>query len=93
MYSDTFLSADLKQAMYQGYSYEKAGINNYGLGIRIKERKKSNPLLYHFGWWHGNTATYITLRQDSVLIISLSNKYNRKIYHLNKLESVFHEVY
>lgn len=89
MYNDDFLSAELKKEMYQGYSYERKGVNNYGLGIRIKEWTDGTNLLYHHGWWHGNTATYVTLKSDSVTIIALSNNLNRKIYKLSSLSSLF----
>jgi CubicO group peptidase (beta-lactamase class C family) len=89
MYNDEFLSAKLKEEMYCGYSYERHGVNNYGLGIRLKEWENGSRLLYHHGWWHGNTSTYVTMKSDTVTIIGLSNKYSRRIYHLNKLGEVF----
>ncbi|MBU2019224.1 MAG: beta-lactamase family protein [Bacteroidetes bacterium] len=89
MYNDDFLSANLKEEMYRGYSYERRGVNNYGLGIRLKEWENGSRLLYHHGWWHGNTSTYVTMKSDTVTIIGLSNKFSRRIYHLNKLSAIF----
>ena len=89
MYNDVFLSPALKEEMYRGYSYERRGINNYGLGIRMKEWEDGSQFLYHHGWWHGNTSTYITLKEDTVTIIGLSNKFTRSIYRLNALAEVF----
>jgi hypothetical protein len=42
-------------------------------------------LLFHNGWWHGNTSSYITLRKEGVTIIALSNKFTRKTYDVRKL--------
>jgi CubicO group peptidase (beta-lactamase class C family) len=35
-----FISDSLKRQMFKGYSYEKEGTNNYGLGWRMKEEKE-----------------------------------------------------
>ncbi|MDV7398744.1 serine hydrolase domain-containing protein, partial [Arthrospira platensis SPKY1] len=43
-YSDEFLPKHLKEEMLKGYSYEKNGINNYGLGIRMKEFKTGQKI-------------------------------------------------
>lgn len=88
-YDTSFLSFSSRDEMLQGYSYERKGANNYGLGIRMKEWEGYPNLYYHYGWWHGNTATFIHLPQDSVVIIALSNKYNRSIYQLSKLAAIF----
>jgi hypothetical protein len=92
MYNDDFLSKEMKSEMYQGYSYERKGVNNYGLGIRLKEWEDGSKLIYHHGWWHGNTSTYITLKEDTVTMIALSNKFNRKIYKLFWLSSLFQKM-
>ena len=46
-------------------------------------------MVYHNGWWHGNNASFIRLMQDTATIIVLGNKYNRGIYHVNKLSNIF----
>lgn len=88
-YSDTFISKKMKDLAYKGYSYERRGIKNYGLGIRINEWEDGTSLLYHNGWWHGNTSAYVTLKKDTVTLISLANKYTRKPYQIKKLSSLF----
>lgn len=88
-YDTSFLSFSSKEEMYKGYSYERKGVNNYGLGLRIKEWEGYPNLYYHHGWWHGNTATFVHLPQDSVVIIAVSNKYNRSIYQLSRLAAIF----
>lgn len=91
IYSDTFLSKELKELAYKGYSYEKRGIKNYGLGIRLREWEDGTVMHYHNGWWHGNTSAYITLKKDTVTIIALSNKYSRKVYQSKRLSALFGE--
>lgn len=88
-YSKEFLSDSLRAQMFKGYSYERSGKNNYGLGIRVKEMEGRNTLYFHTGWWHGNTACYSTLRQDTVCIIALSNVYTRSVYQINRLSMEF----
>nr|WP_235811670.1 serine hydrolase domain-containing protein [Myroides odoratimimus] len=80
LYSDNFLSADLKQEMFKGYSFEKKGNRNYGLGIRLLEMDNGDIYTYHNGWWRGNTSSYIRLAKDNVCIILFSNKYSTLTY-------------
>jgi CubicO group peptidase (beta-lactamase class C family) len=88
-YSNNFISEDLKKEIFKGYSYEKKGIKNYGLGIRLREWETGQTVFYHNGWWHGNTTSYITLKKDTVTMIALSNKYTRKVYQTMKMSALF----
>lgn len=88
-YSDLFLSKEIKELAYKGYSYERKGIKNYGLGIRLREWEDGTTLHYHNGWWHGNTSAYVTLKKDTVTMIALSNKYTRKVYQIKRLSALF----
>lgn len=88
-YSDKFFSIELREEIFKGYSYERPGIKNYGLGIRLNEWDDSPTLFYHNGWWHGNTTSYTTLKNEKVCIIALSNKYTRKVYQSKKLSILF----
>ena len=84
-----FLSPSLLKEVYKGYSYESKGTKNYGLGIRMHEWKTGQKMFYHNGWWHGNTSSYITLRNENAVIIALSNKFTHKTYRLKCLSSLF----
>lgn len=86
---DDFISEQLKNEIFKGYSYERAGVKNYGLGIRLKEWDSGQKIFYHNGWWHGNTSAYITLKKEGVTLIALSNKYTRKVYDIIRLSSLF----
>jgi len=88
-YSETFLRKDLLEEALKGYSYEKRGFNNYGLGYRMKEFDNGETMHYHNGWWHGNTSSYITMKKDTVVIIALSNKYTQKTYRAMRLTALF----
>ena len=88
-YSDLFLSKEIKELAYKGYRYERKGIKNYGLGIRLREWDDGTTLHYHNGWWHGNTSAYVTLKKDTVTMIALSNKYTRKVYQIKRLSALF----
>jgi len=88
-YSDKFFSTTIREEIFKGYSYERPGVKNYGLGIRLNEWDDSATLFYHNGWWHGNTTSYTTLKEEKVCIIALSNKYTRKVYQAKKLSSLF----
>jgi len=88
-YSNSFISDSLISQMFKGYSYEKPGKSNYGLGIRMKEESGKKTYFFHTGWWHGNTACYASLRSDTVCIIALSNVFTKSVYRINRLSIGF----
>lgn len=87
-YGNMFKPATLDSA-YKGYSNEKKGIKNYGLGWRMLEYPNNEKIIFHNGWWHGNNTVFARLIQDSATIIILGNKYNRNIYQAKKLFTAF----
>lgn len=88
-YSPKFLSDSMKVEMFRGYSYEKRGKANYGLGMRMSVEKDKEVYYFHTGWWHGNTGCYTTLRADTTCIIAISNKYTRSVYLTKSLAPHF----
>ena len=88
-YSENFLPDSLRKQMFKGYSYEHPGKSNYGLGMRLKEEVGKDTYFFHSGWWHGNTACFTTLRNDTICIIALSNVYSQKVWHVNRLAMNF----
>jgi CubicO group peptidase (beta-lactamase class C family) len=88
-YSENFLPDSLRKQMFKGYSYEHPGKSNYGLGMRLKEMKGKDTYYFHSGWWHGNTACFTTLRNDTICIIALSNVYSQKVWGVNRLAMNF----
>lgn len=92
-YSNKFFSDKLRKEIFKGYSYESKGERNYGLGIRLREWKEAPTLTYHNGWWHGNTSSYITQKNDTVTIIALSNKMTHKTYQTKKFIALFNSKY
>jgi CubicO group peptidase (beta-lactamase class C family) len=76
-------------AAYSGYSNEKPGIKNYGLGWRLYLYPDQRKIIYHNGWWHGNNTVFTRLVDDSATVIILGNKYNRRIYDAKKLYTAF----
>ena len=89
MYAKEFLKQKWKKQMKKGYSYEKKGVKNYGLGLRMMEWETGEKLLYHNGWWHGNYTTYVRGEADTITIIALGNKQNRSIYSAFSLAGLF----
>ncbi|HRO47085.1 serine hydrolase domain-containing protein [Agriterribacter sp.] len=87
-YGNMFKQSTLDSA-YAGYSYEKKGIKNYGLGWRMLEYPNEEKIIYHNGWWHGNNTVFARIIKDSATIIILGNKYNRNIYQAKKLFPAF----
>ncbi len=85
---EIFNEATLAEA-YSGYSYEKPGVKNYGLGWRLYEMPSGKKIIYHNGWWHGNNTVYSRLPSDSTTIIVFGNKYNRSIYQAKKIASIY----
>ncbi len=87
--SPDFLKPELLKQVYQGYSNERKGTKNYGLGIRMINWETGQNYYFHNGWWHGNTSSYITLMNEGVTIIALSNKMTRNTYAVRKLAPIF----
>lgn len=85
----TFLNENLRSQIYKGYSNEREGTKNYGLGIRMVEWETGQKFYFHNGWWHGNTSAYIPLAKENVTIIALSNKFTRNVYAVKKLAPLF----
>ncbi len=84
-----FVNSNLLKDIYRGYSYERKGKRNYGLGIRLLEYDNGSTLFYHNGWWHGNTSSLVKLKSENVVIIALSNKYTTIPYRSFILSSLF----
>lgn len=87
--SPTFLSKKLRDQVYVGYSNEKKGVKNYGLGIRMLDWETGQHFYFHNGWWHGSTSSYITLKKENTTIIALSNKYTTLTYKFKDLSPLF----
>jgi CubicO group peptidase (beta-lactamase class C family) len=83
-----FSETTLEEA-FRGYSYEKRGTRNYGLGWRLVEMPTGKKIIYHNGWWHGNNTVFSRLPDDSTAIIVLGNKFNRSIYQAKKIAGIF----
>lgn len=84
-----FLKPDLLKQVYTGYSNERKGTKNYGLGIRMINWDSGQNFYFHNGWWHGYTSSYIPLMNENVTIIALSNKFTRNTYAVRKLAPIF----
>jgi CubicO group peptidase (beta-lactamase class C family) len=87
-----FTTQTLDQA-YAPYSNEKPGMRNYGLGWRMNIFPEGNKIIYHNGWWHGSTATFIRLLKEKATIIVIGNKFTRSVYHAKVLTSIFGNYY
>lgn len=89
LYDTSFFSKNITDEAFRGYSYEKKGVKNYGLGWRLYEMPSGKKIVYHNGWWHGNNTVFSRLPQDTTVIIVLGNKYNRSIYQAKKIAGIF----
>lgn len=92
MFSEKFLRQSLKDSVFSPYSNEKPGINNYGLGIRMKNFKNGKKLTYHNGWWHGTNSCFVHLLDSKVTIIAIGNKYSGRVYSALALSSLFEDL-
>ena len=89
LYSNQLLNTDSKESAYSGYSFEKKGIKNYGLGWRMFNFENGKKFVFHNGWWHGNNNSFLRLIQDSATIICLGNKYSKSNYSVMQLGYLF----
>lgn len=90
-HSPSFLEPELLRQVYVGYSNEHPGTKNYGLGIRMVNWPNGKNFYFHNGWWHGFTSSFISLSDEDVTIIALSNKFTKSTYSVRKLSTLFGE--
>jgi CubicO group peptidase (beta-lactamase class C family) len=83
-----FKKSTLEQA-YAGYSFEKPGTHNYGLGWRMYLLKNGKKLVYHNGWWHGNRTSFYRMTDENATIIALCNNDCRYVYRVKELADIF----
>jgi len=74
---------------YAGYSFEKPGQRNYGLGWRMLFIPNGKKLIYHNGWWHGNRTVFIRMLDEDATIIALCNNDYKRVYSAKKLVDLF----
>ncbi|AZA81078.1 serine hydrolase [Chryseobacterium lactis] len=91
MFSKDFLKPELMQMVFTPYSNEKAGMNNYGLGFRMKIFDNGEKLTYHNGWWHGTNSVFAHLLNSKVTIVAIGNKYSNKVYTALALSGLFED--
>ncbi|WP_312074780.1 serine hydrolase domain-containing protein [Chryseobacterium sp.] len=91
MFSKDFLKPELKDMIFEPYSNEKAGQNNYGLGFRMKIFDNGEKLTYHNGWWHGTNSVFAHLLKSKVTIVAIGNKYSGRVYTALALAGLFED--
>ena len=89
MFAENFLREDLKKMIFEPYSNERPGVNNYGLGFRMKVFNENEKLTYHNGWWHGTNSVFGHLLKSKVTIIAIGNKYSSRVYTSLALSGLF----
>lgn len=89
MFAKNFLREDLYRMVFEPYSNERPGINNYGLGFRMKVFNENEKLTYHNGWWHGTNSVFGHLLKSNVTIIAIGNKYSSRVYTSLALAGLF----
>lgn len=82
------LSPQLLKEAYTGYSFEKPGKKNYGLGWRLKELEDSSGIVYHNGWWRGYNILFVRKPEEGICVVVMSNKYNRSVYDIGALYEI-----
>ena len=80
LYTDQLVDTTFLNQAFKGYSFERPGTHNYGLGFRLEFLSNGKKIQYHFGRWHGNNAVFTRLVDEQVVIIILGNRFNRTIY-------------
>lgn len=83
-YGYVLLNPETLDLAYSGYSFERPGTRNYGLGWRMNELLDGKKVIYHNGWWHGNNTVFFRSIQEDFTIVVLGNRYNRRIYSHSK---------
>ena len=82
------VSDSMLQLAYTAYSNERAGFKNYGLGWRLLVYPNAQKIVYHNGWWHGNTASLYRFLDADFTCIVLANRYNRTVYQMQPIYDI-----
>ena len=85
------MNADLREKIFTPYSTEKPGVNNYGLGFRMKVFDNGEKLTFHTGWWHGSNVVFAHLLKSNVTIVAVGNKFSRRIYSALSIAGLFED--
>ena len=87
--SGQLFSKGVLDSAYAGYSFEKPGQRNYGLGWRMLMIPNGKKLIYHNGWWHGNRTVLVRMLDENATIIALSNNDYKNVYSAKRLCDLF----
>lgn len=87
--SGQFFTKSILDSAYAGYSFEKPGQRNYGLGWRMLMIPNGKKLIYHNGWWHGNRTVFIRCLDENATIIVLCNNDYKLTYASKRLADLF----
>ena len=88
LYTGKLLKPATLAEAYKGYSHEKPGARNYGLGWRLMEKRGERKIIYHNGWWHGYNSLFFRRPDDETVIIVLCNHNNKSTYQVKDLLQV-----
>ncbi|HVK97577.1 MAG TPA: serine hydrolase domain-containing protein, partial [Flavisolibacter sp.] len=80
LYQGQILKQEMVDSAFIGYSNERPGVHNYGLGWRMLNYPNGKKVVYHNGHWHGFNAAFSRLIDEKATIIIISNKYNQSVY-------------
>lgn len=92
LYSGKIFTKATLKAAYTPYSNEHPGVKNYGLGWHLLVYPNDAKVVYHNGWWHGNTSVFYRFIDDTTTLIILSNRFNKTIYNVQPLWKILHEA-
>ena len=77
LYDASLLKPETLVMAFTPKNRENSPCSNYGYGWRLSCDVFGNALVYHGGLWNGNNTLFLKRQSDQVLIIFLSNIYNR----------------
>lgn len=90
LYPGKLFSEETLEEAFTPYSNEVPGIKNYGLGWHLLVYPDSTKVVYHNGWWHGNTSSFYRFIEDSSTLIILSNRFNKMVYKVQPIWKILH---
>ena len=88
LYNGTLLNENSLKEAYAGYSNEKPGKRNYGLGWRTLDDDVHGKVIYHHGWWHGYNSLFYRRPSDQLLVVMLCNHNNKSTYHIQDILAI-----
>lgn len=83
------LSKQWQDSAYTWHNPDWVGVNNYGLGWRLRKGNHDEQIVYHSGWWKGFRTLFVRDLTRDLTIVIFDNVRNEGFLFIDDLLWVF----